>query len=340
MQPIAASRSPKRRFLTALLGGRVEQIPVGNVVSIACVELMQACGAYFPTAHLDAETMTRLAAAGHTILGYDTVMPVFSVVQEAAALGCQVHWGEIDMMPGVRTRPFAGQASFVLPGGWQDTPPIQVVLQALRLLRQELGDRVVIVGKVMGPWTLSYHMMGMEEFLIGTLQAPDRVRRSLQTLKQVTVEFARMQLQAGADIICVADHATGGIVSPRAYRNFLLPVHQEITDSIGGPTVLHCCGNTTDRLQYFVQAGFDCYHFESQVRLEDALAAAAGRMTLMGNINNPTLLLNGSPAQVAEACQRVIDIGVHILSPECAVPLATPLQNLKTLVETARRQPL
>jgi MtaA/CmuA family methyltransferase len=340
MQPIIPCRSPKRRFLTALLGGRAEQIPVGNVVSIACVELMQACGAYFPSAHLNAEAMARLAAAGHTILGYDTVMPVFSVVQEAAALGCQVHWGEIDMMPSVRTRPFAGQENFVLPVGWQDTPPIQVVLQALRLLRQMLGDRVVIVGKVMGPWTLSYHMMGMEEFLIGTLQAPDRVRRSLQTLKQVTVEFARMQLQAGADIICVADHATGGIVSPRAYRNFLLPVHQEITDSIGGPTVLHCCGNTTDRLQYFVQAGFDSYHFESQVRLEDALAAAAGRMTLMGNINNPQLLLNGSTTQVAEACQRVIDSGVHILAPECAVPLTTPLQNLKTLVETARRQPL
>jgi len=61
-------------------------------------------------------------------------------------------------------------------------------------------------------------------------------------------------------------------------------------------------------------------------------------MTLIGNINNPTLLLNGSPAQVAEACKIVIDSGVQILSPECAVPLATPLQNLKTLVETARRQ--
>jgi len=35
------------------------------------------------------------------------------------------------------------------------------------------------------------------------------------------------------------------------------------------------------------QAGFDGYHFESQVRLDDALVAAAGRMTLMGNINNP-----------------------------------------------------
>ncbi len=330
-------RTSRRRFLAALLGGRVEQVPVGNVVSVACVELMQACGAYFPTAHLEADTMAHLAAAGHTILGFDTVMPVFSVVQEAAALGCQVHWGAIDSMPSVRTHPFAGQASVVLPGGWQATAPIQVVLQALTLLRRMLGDRAVIVGKVMGPWTLSYHLLGMEDFLIGTIESPDRTRQALHTLQQVTIEFAQMQLQAGADIICIADHATGGIVSPQAYACFLLPVHQAITGAIGGPTVLHCCGNTTDRLTYFAQAGFDSYHFESQVRPADAVAAAAGHMTLMGNINNPRLLLNGSPAQVAAACQRVIDSGVQILAPECAVPLATPLQNLKTLVETTRR---
>ncbi len=194
----------------------------------------------------------------------------------------------------------------------------------------------MIVGKVMGPWSLSYQLMGIEEFLVSTLQDPGRARRSLDVLKSVTIEFARAQMQAGADIICLADHATGGMVSPLAYRDFLLPLHQEITGEIGCPTVLHCCGNTTDRLAYFAQAGFDCYHFESQVRLEDALAAAAGKMTLMGNINNPRLLLTGAPGEVAQASREVIRSGVQILAPECAVPLTTPLENLKTLVEVSR----
>ena len=70
--------------------------------------------------------------------------------------------------------------------------------------------------------------------------------------------------------------------------------------------MLHCCGNTTDRLNYFAQAGFDCYHFESQVRLDDAVAAATGKMTLMGNLNNPQLLLTGSPGEVAQASREVI----------------------------------
>ena len=123
--------SPKRRFLAALLGGRVDRVPVGNVVSIATVDLMRETGAWFPKAHLDSETMASLAIAGHQLLGYDTVMPVFSVTQETAALGCEMDWGGPDMMPGVRTHPFAQQARFSIPHNWMKKPAIQSVLEAI-----------------------------------------------------------------------------------------------------------------------------------------------------------------------------------------------------------------
>jgi MtaA/CmuA family methyltransferase len=176
----------------------------------------------------------------------------------------------------------------------------------------------------------------MEEFLISTKLHPERARRSMKTLKAASLAFAQAQIQAGADIICLADHASGGIVSPRTYCEFLLPLHQEIFAEIGAPTVLHCCGNTTDRVRFFAETGVDCYHFESQVNLASAVAEARGKMTLIGNINNPTLLLGGSREQVLEACRQAIEGGVQILSPECAVPLITPLQNLQALVESVK----
>jgi len=84
-----------------------------------------------------------------------------------------------------------------VPQNWLESPAIQVVLEALRLLRAQFGENVVIVGKAMGPWSLSYHMMGIEEFLISTKTDPDKVRRSLERLKEVTLAFARAQMQAG-----------------------------------------------------------------------------------------------------------------------------------------------
>jgi len=327
--------SPKRRFLTALLGGTADRLPVGNVVSVATVDQMRAVDAWFPAAHHDPEVMCRLAAAGHQILGYDTIMPVFSVTQEAAALSCIVDWGDAETMPTVRSHPFAQAEDFTLPSNWLEAPSIRVVLEAVRRLRERFGDRAVIVGKVMGPWTLSYHMLGMDEFLVATKLQPGRVRRVLEALKTVSLAFAREQIRAGADIICLADHASGGIVSPLAYRDFLLPVHKEIFAAIGAPSVLHCCGNTTDRVKYFSESGVDAYHFESQVNPARAVAEAGGRMRLMGNVNNPTVLLNGNRQEVAGACRAAIGGGVDILAPECAVPLNTPTENLQALVEAA-----
>ena len=114
--------SPKRRFLAAMMGGKPDRLPVGNVVSVATVDQMRASNAWFPDAHSDPQLMARLAAAGHEILGYDTIMPVFSVTQEAAALGCLVDWGAPDAMPTVRSHPFATTDDFTLPENWLDAP--------------------------------------------------------------------------------------------------------------------------------------------------------------------------------------------------------------------------
>jgi [methyl-Co(III) methanol-specific corrinoid protein]:coenzyme M methyltransferase len=297
---------------------------------------MRLTGAYFPDAHLDAGRMAALAAAAHEVIGFDTVMPVFSVTTEAAALGCKMDWGDERSLPTVRSHPFADLHEFSLPEGWADTPPVQTVLEALRLLRRRLGGQAAIIGKVMGPWTLSYHMMGMEEFLVATKKDPARAVRSMECLMEVSLEFARLQVQAGADVICLADHATGGVVSPLAYRDLLLPLHKRIFSRIGAPSVLHCCGNTTDRVKYFAQSGVDCYHLESGVNLVSAAADARGKMSLAGNINNPAVLLNGSPQDVLAACRAALEGGVDILAPECAVPLDTPMENLRAIVQAAR----
>jgi MtaA/CmuA family methyltransferase len=330
-----SSLSPKRRFLGAFFGGRVDRIPVGNPVSSVTYELMGQTGAFFPDVHLNAGKMAELAAGVHTILGHDAVMPVFSVVQESAALGCQVHWGDAVTMPTVRSHPFAGPEPPRIPPDFMDHPACQTVLEAIRLLRRELGERVAIIGKVFGPWTLSYNTVGLQEFLIDTLDAPDLVHRRLAALKEVTITFGIAQLRAGADVLCIADHTTGTLVRASMYRDFMLALHQEINARIGGPTVLHCCGPTLDRMDYFAQAGFDAYHFESANDAVKARQIVGRRMSLIGNVNNPDTLLRGTPADVLRESRYAIAAGVDILGPECAVPLRTPNQNMLAIVEAA-----
>jgi [methyl-Co(III) methanol-specific corrinoid protein]:coenzyme M methyltransferase len=238
-------------------------------------------------------------------------------------------------MPTVRSHPLSGVEQPQINAGFMEHPACQTVLEAIRLLRRELGERVAIVGKVFGPWTLSYNTVGLQEFLIDTLDNPALVRRRLDALKEVTVEFGIAQLRAGADVLCIADHTTGNLIRAGMYRDFLLEIHQEINARIGGPTVLHCCGPTLDRMEYFAQAGFDAYHFESANDAVKARQIVGQRMSLIGNINNPDTLLRGTPEDVLRECRYAIAAGVDILGPECAVPLRTPNRNLLAILAAA-----
>ena len=328
--------TPKRRFLSALFGGRVDRVPAGSPTSVATLECMEISGAWFPHVHLHAEGMAALAATAHTVLGYDCIMPVFSVQQEAAALGCDVDWGKADTMPVSRSTPLATPDAVHVPDDFLERPSIRTVLDALRILRREYGSRVALVGKVMGPWTLAYHLHGVQDFLIKTILEPDTVRAFLTELKRITVLFGQAQIEAGADVLCLADHATGDLVSAKTYRDYLLPVHQELTQTLGCPTVLHICGDTTDRLHLICEAGFDAFHFESKVDARSARAIVGDRISLVGNLNNPLTLLHGTPQQVYTESINALEAGVDVVAPECAIPLATPNWNLIAIAEAAR----
>lgn len=330
--------TPYNLVMSGLFDGRRgERPPVGNPTSIVCHGLMDACGVHFPDAHLDARAMADLALAGHEMAGFDTVMPEFSVDQEAAALGCEVDWGGRDRMPDAKTFPYADFSDVQIPDALLERPSMRVVLDALSILRKEVGGKVAIVGKVMGPWTLSYHMAGTQNFLLQIgLGETDSVRKMIDQLMPVTVAFAKAQFQAGADIVVLADHATGNLVGPYHYESLLLPVHKQITAEVEGPLILHVCGNCSDRLELFAEAGFDGYHFEWQVDARMAVEKVGSRLSLVGNINNPQTLYQGTPEDVHKQTRYAIEAGVRIIGPECAIPLATPLENLQAIVAAAR----
>jgi MtaA/CmuA family methyltransferase len=322
----------RKTFVDALTrNNKSGQVVLGTGTSIVCQELMSQTGAFFPQAHLDAETMARLAITGHTVLGLDQVNPLFSVCHEVAALGCNVDWGAPDAMPDSGKPIWKTADDIRIPSDFLKRPSIQVALKAISLLRKRLGDSAAVCGKAFGPWTLSYHLFGVENFLMGTIDDPSETQRILDRLEPVTIAFAKAQLDAGADSLTLADHATRDLCSPDAYRQFLLPLHTRQAREVGAPAVLHICGNTSDRVGMIAQTGLACFHWDTKSGSPAEFRKLAGdRLSLMGGVNN-LLLLNGKPHEVAAQARAAAQGGVDIVGPECAVPLKTPLANLKAI---------
>jgi uroporphyrinogen-III decarboxylase len=111
---------------------------------------------------------------------------------------------------------------------------------------------------------------------------------------------------------------------------------KEITSQIGGPLILHVCGNCNDRLDLFAQAGFDAYHFEWQMDAKKVVEKVGDRISLVGCINNARVLYQGTPDDAYQQARYAIEAGVNIIGPECAIPLATPLENLKAIVSAVK----
>lgn len=337
--------TPKRRVLSAIYGGRVDRPAAGSPTNLSTLEMMKATNAWFPEAHLDGEKMAKLASASYTMIGFDTISPYFSVLLEAAAMGLEVKWGKV-MPNGDITMPYSSQRQGLykepdevnIPSDFLERKPVRALLDAINILHNEYND-VAIVGKAMGPWTLSLHLLGTENTLLMIRLAPKKLMKFMEIFAEITMMFAKAQIKEGADLVLIPDHTTGDMVSPETYRKFVLPFHKEMVKKLPSPCGLHCCGYTIDRMKYFVEARWDFYHFESKNDAFEAKKVVGNKMSLFGNINNPMTLAFGTSEHVKLEALYALQAGVEMVGPECAIPTRVKLENLRAIVEVAKKFP-
>ena len=334
----AETMTPRERVLNALAGKPVDRPPVCNPTNVATVDLMDLMDAPFPDANRDPELNARLAATGYTELGFDSIMPYFTIIQESSALGCEMQWEQKDNWPTVRmSNPiWKGPQDVHVPSGFLEHRDNFTITRSISMLKQEFGDEVAIVGKTMGPWTLAYHVFGVEHFLLMSIDDPVMTMECLNNLKEISVLFGQAQIDAGADALTFPDHATGDLVSGEYYRRFLLEIHQEMVERLPVPLILHICGSTLDRMDYIAQNGMSMFHFDSKNDPQEAMDIVDGRIGLVGNINNPETLYARGPEEVKQEVYRCMDAGVNMIAPECAIPLATKLENLLAIPQAVK----
>ena len=331
-----SSMTSRERVLAALAREPVDRTPLCNPTSVATVELMDLVDAPFPSANREPELMARLAATSYTELGFDTIMPVFTIIQESSALGCKIQWEQKDNWPTVRmSEPIWHEpGDIVVPADLCTHPDTACVTEAIKILRREYGDEVAIVGKTMGPWSLGYHCFGVEPFLLLSLDDPGKTKLCLDRMKEITIEFGLAQVEAGADALTLPDHATGDLVSGDYYKRYLRDLHIEFAERLSVPIILHICGRTVDRMEYIAQTGMAAFHYDSKNTPEESTQIVRDRISLVGNINNPETLFAKGPETVGAEVVRNLEAGVQLIGPECAIPLQTSIENLKAIPRT------
>ncbi|MEC7837898.1 MAG: MtaA/CmuA family methyltransferase [Chloroflexota bacterium] len=325
----------KERVISALNRLEVDRPPVANPTSVATVEMMDLVDAPFPDACRSAELNARLAATEITEFDFDAIAPYFSIIQESSAIGCEMQWEQKDNWPTVRmSNPIWKTSNDIkVPSDFLEHPDVKVIIDSIKILKREFGDDVPIIGKTMGPWTLAYHVFGVETFLLGSVDNPNETIKSLEKLQEFTYLFGEAQVDAGADVLTVPDHATGDLVSGQYYQKFLQDIHTEMAEKFTVPLILHICGRTVDRMPYIAETGMHAFHFDSKNSPKEAMEAVDNKIALVGNINNPETLYSKDTDDVKKEVFECLNAGVQLIAPECAIPLKTKAENLVAINE-------
>ena len=86
-------------------------------------------------------------------------------------------------------------------------------------------------------------------------------------------------------------------------------------------------------MDYIAQTGMAAFHYDSKNEPAESMAIVDGRISLVGNVNNPETLFAKGPDEVKQEVWKNLDAGVQMVGPECAIPLQTPIENLRAIPE-------
>jgi len=161
------------------------------------------------------------------------------------------------------------------------------VLEAIGLMKQQVGDTVPIIGVVMSPFSLPVMQLGFERYLDLLHGDPVRLARLLAVNEAFCIDWANAQLAAGATAICFFDPVSSVTnVSPGQYRRIGKPSAQRTLTRINGPTATHMAsGRALGIVSDIAETGTAVLGVSVLEDLTALKSAAAGRLTLLGNLN-------------------------------------------------------
>jgi len=203
---------------------------------------------------------------------------------------------------------------------------LQAVCEMARAARQ----RCFILGWVEMPFAEACNLCGLRNFMVAILEQPAFAHRVLEFVADLEIEFAKAQIEAGADLIGAGD-AAASMLSPQQFAEFAAPYERRIVEGIraaGGRVKLHICGNTSRLLDLMADVGADLYNIDHMVDLAAAKRAFAARgRCLKGNLDPVEHVMRSTPKRCEARCHECIRIAGpqgYMLSAGCEIPAATP----------------
>jgi uroporphyrinogen decarboxylase len=226
---------------------------------------------------------------------------------------------------------------------------LKYVIDAVALVRRELGGRVPLIGFAGSPWTVGTYMVeggGSKGFgLIKRMlyEHPGELHRLLGVLTKATILYLNAQIAAGAQAVMLFD-TWGGVLTPAQYADFSLRYMAEIVGALTReaegrpvPNIVFTKGGGA-WLAKIAAIGCDAVGVDWTTDLSEARRAVEGRVALQGNLD-PAALLGPAAALRAETLRVLDSFGAgsgHVFNLGHGITPDVDPQRVAELIDTVQ----
>lgn len=332
------------RFETALGLGQADQVPVAP--PFQGFWALYAFGVSVPTSLSDPAKAAQAIIEAQRECPFDALEVVWDWIMNIDLLGCKSRIAD------------AGQPIVVehalSPGLDVDklraidrTPDArtEATVATAEILLKELADEYFCYATIPSPFTLASYVRGVSELMTDLYHNPEAVDDLLDFTTEVVNEEVRLYASLGVHGLCICDpSASGSVISPRHYGRFAMPATKRVSQvvrDLGLKPLLHVCGDTTKILHYIKEVEPAAFTFDYAADVTLVKEALGDTVCLIGNVDPSDTLLMGSTEKVCQDTQDCIEKGWkdggYVVGGGCDIGVETPVDNVKTMIETCAR---
>jgi uroporphyrinogen decarboxylase len=220
---------------------------------------------------------------------------------------------------------------------------LKYVMNALALTKSELMGRVPLIGFAGAPWTILCYMVEgkgsktWDKAKQFAYTEPAMAHQLLQKITDITIQYLKAQVKAGADTVQVFDSWAGSL-SPQDFRTYAQPYLLQIADALKDdvPVILFPKGSWY-ALKDLAESSASGIGIDWAVSPQVARELTSNNITLQGNFD-PARLLAPIP-QIKKWVKEMIDgFGVqnYIANLGHGITPNVPVDHAKAFVDAVK----
>ena len=279
----------------AAIEGIPDKIPFNPFIMhlAAAIDQLDYSNVYCKDASILAEAQIKCA----NIFGIDHVNVSTDAYREASAWGVEVDFS--GHTPVAKTHLKLEEFDSVDKPDLNSSSRVQNRVEAVRLLKEKVGEEQCIVGWIEAPFAEVCCLFGLIEVLKMARKPnwTEIIKDIIKRILPIQKEFAMMQIEAGADIIGAGDSAVSQI-GPMRYQDACLEPTKELFRKINShvPSLYHVCGDSSaidkdgnNMLMLVAESGTSVLDIDYQVDMKSAKTMMGDSVCLRGNTNTAIL---------------------------------------------------